>query len=349
MCQVGEYMKKDRDIMVPGVCVLLVLLIISISGWTYYNYTIREYQLEDANDIRAYERHYVLIVENTDSLFWQSVYASAVERAAEKDAYLELMGTTISQGYTMEDMMRMSIAESVDGILLEYTGGDELVRLIDEAVGKNIPVVTISEDAPQSQRQSFVGVNTYQLGEAYSQQVISLIDDTTENVMILTKNSSDESNQKLISVQISNAVAQYTKGTQKVDVEVKNVDSQSAFDSEEVIRNIFSSRKGPPDILVCMDEVDTECAYQAVIDYNEVGAVSIVGYYATPTVLEGIQKKIIPVIVELDADQMGRNGIQALTEYRKEGRVSDYFSVDVNLITCQNVEEYISHNEEKSK
>lgn len=337
---------RKRDTMFLIFCGLLLMSIITVAGWIYYKQTIEGSGLEDTKNMEAYSKHYVMIAENTTSSLWKSVYESALSTAAEQGAMVEFTGLDFSSKYSMEDLMRMSIAKSVDGIMLQYTGGREMQLLIDEAVDKGIPVITIADDAAQSKRQSFVGVSGYELGEAYSRQVTSLMNSETRRVMILTKNSSEESSQKQLAVQISNAVAQNQQTGQQVSVEVKNVVSQSAFDAEEAIRNVFQAPLGPPDILVCLDEVDSECAYQAVIDYNEVGLVSLVGYYSTPNILDGIAKGIIPVTVELDADQMGRDAADALAEYQKEGRVSDYYSVDVNIITQENVEEYRKNDEE---
>ena len=36
---------------------------------------------------------------------------------------------------------------------------------------------------------------------------------------------------------------------------------------------MFVNDENLPDVLVCMDEVVTECVYQALIDYNQVGNV----------------------------------------------------------------------------
>lgn len=340
--------RKKRDTMFPVICGLLMMGVITVVGWVYYKQTIEGSGLEDTKNMAAYAKHYVLIADSATSSFWNSVYDSASEAAARQGALLEFTGLDFSSDYSTEDLMRMSIAKSVDGIMLQYTGSEQMKELIDEAVEKGIPVVTISDDAPQSKRQSFVGVSNYELGQAYSQQVISLMDEETERVMILTKNSAEGSSQKQLAVQISNAVAQNRRYGQEIDVEVKNVIAQSAFDAEEAVRNVFQSVQGPPDILVCLDEVDAECAYYAVVDYNDVGLVSIVGYYSTPTILEGIEKGIIPVTVELDAEQMGIYAVDALTEYQREGRVSDYYSVDVNIITQKNVGDYLKEDEEES-
>lgn len=340
--------KKKRDTMFPVICGLLMMGVITIAGWVYYKQTIEGSGLEDMKNMAIYEKHYVLIADSATSSFWKSVYDSAAEAGAEQGALVEFTGLDFSSDYSMEDLMRMSIAKSVDGIIVQYSGTAQMQSLIDEAVDKGIPVVTIADDAPQSKRQSFVGVSSYELGAAYSQQVISLMDKDTEHVMILTKNYSGEGGQKQLAVQITNAVLQNRQPGQAINVEVKKVSSQSTFDTEEAIRNVFQSVQGPPDILVCLDEVDAECAYYSVVDYNDVGMVSIVGYYSTPIILEGIEKGIIPVTVELDARQMGTSAIDALTEYQSEGRVSDYYSVDVNIITQENVKDYLEEDGEKS-
>lgn len=340
-----KHLKWKKNVIGLAVGSMVLVMAVSIFVWIFFNYSIRKSGLEGSSDIQYYDKHYVMIVDNPDSLFWRSVYESGVKEANEQGAILELKGVTSSSGYKKTDLMRMCIAESVDGILIQYSGEFGLETLIDKAVQHNIVVATISEDDPQSKRQSFVGVNTYQLGEAYSEQVLSLMNKNTKKIMILTNSFISSTTQKLVSVQIRNAVAKSPLGS-KIDFEVKNVSAVSSFDSEEAIRNIFLTSEGPPDILVCLDETDTECAYQAVIDYNEVGQVSIVGYYTTPTILEGIQKGIIAMTVELDAQQMGKSAVDALVEYGKEGRVSEYFSVDVNIITSHNVEDYLKQNEE---
>ena len=68
-------------------------------------------------------------------------------------------------------------------------------------------------------------------------------------------------------------------------------------------------------MLVCMDEVVTECVYQALVDYNQVGNVDVVGFYYSDVILDGISKGIISSAIALDMDEIGRYSVNA-------GRVS---------------------------
>jgi ribose transport system substrate-binding protein len=47
----------------------------------------------------------------------------------------------------------------------------------------------------------------------------------------------------------------------------------------------------------------------------------------------------------IDAKQMGAYCVEALTEYRQFGQVSDYFSVDISVVNDANVAEYIQNRE----
>ena len=104
-----------------------------------------------------------------------------------------------------------------------------------------------------------------------------------------------------------------------------------------------------PDILVCLDEVDTKCAYQALIDYNKAGQMELIGYYPTESFLNGIEKGTASAAFKMDAEQMGKYSVEALKEFRDMGYVSEYFSVDLELITRNNVEEYLKEQSGKEE
>lgn len=180
-----------------------------------------------------------------------------------------------------------------------------------------------------------MGISDYQLGQAYGAQVANLVDDNTEKVLVLMNREQEVDKNQLYS-QINSAVVEKAGQTGKIKVQAQNLMSKSQFDTEEAIRNIFQSPEGPPEILVCLDEVTTECAYQAMVDYNMVGEVNIVGYYTSDTIMEAVKKGLVPVTFSMDTAQIGTYSVEALTEYWKEGRSNSYYNVDLNFITKDN-------------
>lgn len=321
--------------------ILLILLAVIIRGLfmallTFYYGRIMENAGVSANELtHVYRYQYEMIVDSRNRTFWEAVYENARKEALAHDAVLELKGSESAADYSKADYMDMSIAAKADGIILEYNGEEGLQEKINEAVNKGIPVVTIVNDAPRSFRQSFVGINDYQLGQTYGEQVADLVDDHTERILVLL-NREQELGQNQLYRQIYSAVENKESADRKIRIQSQNIMSQSQFDTEEAIRSIFQSPEGPPEILVCMDEVTTECAYQAMIDFNLVGEVKIIGYYTSKTIMDGVKKGLIPVTLSMDVEQIGAYSIEALTEYLEVGRANSYYTVDMDVITGDN-------------
>ena len=99
----------------------------------------------------------------------------------------------------LEDYLRIGIASQVDGIILEADGSEEERNLIQEALEDNIPVVTVLTDDSSSDRISFVGLNSYQLGNAYTEQILGLLkENQTTQVMLLSNSQSKTQETNLI-------------------------------------------------------------------------------------------------------------------------------------------------------
>ena len=328
-------MKKNSqvitNVLVTLGCVILAAFFVFKS--VYFENVMKQEGLDDREE-KIYKYQFEMIVDNPESAFWQAVYTSARASAEEHDVLLELTGSNWDNTYDKIDYMSMSIAAQVDGIILEYNGESGLEEKINEAVEKDIPVITVMGDATASKRQSFVGVNDYQMGVAYGEEVAKYVDETTESITILKKMNPGDMKQSQLFAQISNAAKAQAADPDELKIEGKTLLTSGIFDTEETVRNIFQQAGGPPDILVCMDEETTECAYQAMIDYNMAGEVKIIGYYTSETVVEAMQKGLIPATCSIDTDSLGKYSVEALAEYLEEGRVNVYYSVDLDFVTA---------------
>lgn len=325
-----KYVKKEIWLLLLGLFFVIFFLIFMNS---FYKGVWNRSGLEEAEETRTYDYQYALIVDGSNEEFWQAVYESAKEQAESHGAYLEFLVSSMANGYNEMDYMKICTASDIDGIILDYNGEAGLQSEIDNAVENGIPVVTVMNDVKNSLRQSFVGVNDYQLGQAYGEQVVKLIDDQTENILILLDGEEGDLEKNQIYSLISSAVMKNIPEERNIKVSAQNLTQSSKFDIEEEIRMIFQNPDGPPQILVCMDETTTECAYQTMIDFNMVGEVKIIGYYVSDTILEAVRKDVIPVTCTLDTAQMGRDGVEALWEFGQEGRVNSYYNVELNFIT----------------
>ena len=324
-------MKKPFFVVMAGalLCTLLVGAM-----WLYFNKSTEEIGRQEAAAQEKYNRHYVLIVEDPASNLWQEIYESAAERAEEENVYLELLDSDAADENTLEDFLRISIAAKVDGIIMQPDGSEEVRELIGEAWENGIPVVTALEDDSDSERISFVGINSYQMGSVYAEAIANNLEKDEGTVLVLAGENARETGTDLLLLQLMNDLKQKDKSVQ---VSSYYMNASGGFELEEAVRDIFIRQEALPDMLVCLNEMITECAYQTLIDYNQVGNVDIIGYYESGTILDAIKKHTISCTISFDTDEIGRYSIDALNEYYSLGHVSNYFNVTIKTIDEDNV------------
>ena len=327
---------KNKIITVAIFSSVLVAVTIIIIGMSYYKYQLSKITDTSTVDRNTYKYHYAMISDGIDELFWEAVYQGALEKGKELDVYVEKLGSNLSVKYSLYEQLQIAIASKVDGIIIEPNGDANVNLLIDEANAAGIPVVTVLKDEPLSSRKSFVGISSYDQGQAYGKQVAQVVRNGRKKVTVLLNADSQSTSQSIVYSSISEAVEDFN-----VEVGTASINTQNAFSSEEDIRNIIINSDNPPDVLVCMTAVDTLCAYQAIVDYNKAGEIDIIGYYDSEKILNAIEMKNIYSTLVVDTQQMGAYCVEAITEFRETKRVSEFFSVNTSIISYNNVKEYM--------
>lgn len=324
-----------KKVWINSFIIILILIFILVLGRSIFLNT------KTAKSSSAkYDRHYAMITGTGDDEFWDKVYDSAKTQGEKSGAYVERFGSNLSENNSRNELLQMAIWANVDGIIVSADEDSETIELIDEAVKDGIPVVTVLNDSTGSTRQCFVGNNSYNLGQEYGLQIQELLetkDSPTEEkpatVMVLVDQSGLDSSQNLILLGIRETLEKNLGSDYPVQVETKLVDNEGEFSSEENIRDIFLVKDDElPDICVCLSEIYTRCAYQAVVDYNKVGTVDILGFYDSQEILEGVSKGIVSSTISVDTKQMGSYCVEALDEYIETGYTNGYMSVDTSLI-----------------
>lgn len=349
------------------VCVISTVVIAVYVLWFYHS------SYHEETEQTTYDRYYMMITEDNKSSIWRSIYQGACEQAMEENVYVDWLGEDHFQDYSVEEQMQIAIAAGVDGIIVTANDNDDMTELVNKAVEEEIPVVTLYGDNTQSGRCSFVGVGSYNLGHEYGRLALQIIQERLAGRTALYTMVEEEAppemqmqygeveiGSKERPVRVAVLVNAYTQGLDQnilcsgiqetieqereenlaIKLELLSVDDTNAFSVEESIRDIFMEQE-IPDIIICLNELNTTCVYQAVLDYNKVGQVNILGYYDSDTIINAIDRNVIYATVAIDTEQMGRFCINALQEYHELGYTSQYFTADIRLIQKNNVEEYL--------
>lgn len=335
---------------------VLLIVITTIVGVFVFSFYINQFTKK--MDSSQYDKYYVMIADDTNSSLWQSIYEGAYETGIAGNSYVDLLNGSFDNNFSREDLMRIAIASEVDGIIVAADESTEMTELINEAAEQGIPVVTLYADNTQSNRCSFVGIGSYDLGREYGKEVLeiaqasaAMISGTKERplkVMVLVNAYAQDSGQNILCSGIQETIEKDKQEDMEIEMALVSIDDTNAFSVEESIRDIFMNEE-LPDIIVCLNELNTTCVYQAVVDYNKVGQVNILGYYDSETIINAIDRNVIYATISIDTRQMGKYCVEALTEYNTFGNTSQYFITDIDLINKENVSLYLGGKTEDEK
>ncbi len=343
-----QYKEHPNKKLMGAVALLgLVMVSVIIVTMLMFRNSIRESAaLMAGTQGQEHEGYYVLITEDEDSEFWSGILEGATKEAESKGILLERAGAQMNHSYTKYEQMEMAIYSKVDGIILDAGEDSRITNLIHQAYAAGIPVVTVRNDNTSSERVSFVSFSNASLSREYGAKICEIAREKLKNtqgpvrVCVLLDADSTNSNQSIVLTGIQDYISNQNMADQ-VQIETTQIHSNSVFSTEEEIRDLFMRSDGriPADIMVCMNLQNTTCVYQTVLDYNLVGKVEILGFYSSDTIRSALEKDIIRATIMVDTRQMGRDCVDALTEFRQSGYVSDYYAVELFLVTSQDAKE----------
>ena len=324
-----------------------ITAMILVTAISFYFYLYTEKSM--AGDVSAlgsteYSQYYALICENTE--FNRQIFQYAKQRGNDMGVCVDMLSQRIDHDYSIDELFEIAMESEVDGIIVEAKDAQKMKALIDKACQRGIDVVTLLSDSPDSMRRSSIQIGAYNLGKTYGQQVVSERLLGNENIFVINDSSNTDSSQNLVFTGIQDTVFSTVGPDSKISIIPYSVDGSDKFVMEEMIRSIFIDENISPDIIICPDDQATEVVYQALVDYNKVGEIRLIGYYDSATILSGIKQGVIEATIAIDVKELGEYPLEALSEYKATGYANEYYSVDSTLVTIDNVSEYIKTDEE---
>lgn len=310
----------------------------------------RTMQNVEQEETVSFDKHYAFVTDDSESDLWQEVFDAADEQAREYNAYLEDLSIGLGRDYSAEELLRIAVNSKMDGIVYSGRANRRVSELIDRAVDEGIGVVVLQNDVEKSKRQCYVGLNYYELGQMYALEIDKLINTDNMSGMtidVLVDGDMAEGASNLIVMAIEDHLREEIgepedgEEIELPEMIVTRIDAEDIFSAEESIRNIFLEKESLPDIMLCVNGVYTRCACQAVVDYNLVGQVQIIGYFANDTILDAVDKQVIYSTVSVDTNEMGRSAIQALHEYNSMGYTNSYLPVGIGIVDQEKAHQMI--------
>lgn len=314
---------------------IILILIIMIAALGIYLYKLQ--RTDKPIFIKSPVYHFYMVAQNSVDPFWKEVMLGAMDAAKYYNVAVEFNAPKFNNIQEELQYLDIAILSKVDGIITHVSSDAEFTNLIDEAYKQGIPVITIENDAKDSKRLSYIGTNSFQLGEEAGKLMIKATKGKA-NIAVIVSNDYqiDTVSQNLKINGFLNAIKDYP------DMKVVKVYTSKlgTLSAEEITQSIVSSNQNI-DAIYTTDSVDTIGTAQVVVDFNKVGNIEIVGYGDTQDILRYIDKGIIYGTVMSDPYKMGYESVKSMVEIKDKNNVSTFVDTGVNIITKSNLNEYM--------
>lgn len=322
--------------------ILAIILILSLfAGFNISNKishaAITDYIWDNKNKA---EYHIMVILDGSNQLYGDAFKKGLVEASKSYKIATEIIKVDGNNYQTkVLDVLEMATYAKVDGIIVHGYNSVEVIEKIQEAVDAGIPVITLNEDLPTSNRICYVGANRYSIGQMAGDAIATAMNEEGKIAVIEQEGyhqESSDTNDMLI-LGLKDVIKAYPK----VSLEVVKYTQYGVLSAETIATQLLRDN---PDIngIFCTDGQNTLGVLQVIVDNNRVGDFSLIGYGDDAELLDYIQKgKIINSTIIANNEDIGREAIKAFYEYKHTGFVSSYINTSVQLIDQNNVNEYL--------
>lgn len=267
----------------------------------------------------------------------QHPFFIAMEQGAEDAA--EELGvelTTSSADFELENQVENienELQKNVDAILVNPIDSEALATTVTQATNQDVPVFTVDIDVVGAESTSFIASDNTEIGRMAAADIIEHLGGEGE-VAILGWPTITSTRDRQAGFETA---LEEAPGIEVVATSGEAMERTTALDAAE---NILQSNP-ELDAIFGVNEAGALGALGA-IDAQDRTEVYVVGVDATPDLLEAIQNETaVQAAIAQDPYQMGKTAVELAVSHLDGESVEPTVAVPIDLVTVENVQEFI--------
>lgn len=317
-------MEKKRFV---GIIVVIMTVLFVLSAAQSVRLIVADARHSDEylSGARPARYHFMVILPTVEDDFFQKMWEGIRNAAEEADVGVELQvprSTLDLRGGTAE-LLEIARLSQVDGVALYVTNEDDLKPLINWTDLSGIPVITLESDAPMSRRSSFIGSNSFNLGQEIGRLMQGAQPEGVRAALLKSEYYSDRASQwSIIKYGI---ITSLTSGdNDEITAELKS--QIGVLNAEEKARQILFLYP-EVNVIFCTSLVDTISAANVVAEFRRAGEVKIIGYGYNQDIQRRLDEGYIYGTLVRDPEGIGRSGLEALVGIKTNKYVPSFIYI----------------------
>ncbi|MBW4085228.1 sugar-binding protein [Paenibacillus sp. S150] len=316
-----------------GVIVLFLLLAYLFIGFANHSARmgkiVKELSGHPAEDNPGY--HIVLIEQERYHPYWEMVERGAKASADKYGIDIEFTGPVRNNMEEQISLLEKAIAAQADAIIVQGLNDEKFTPVIDKAVNRGIPVITIDTDAPASRRLAYVGTDNVAAGETLGRMVVQTTGGQGKIGVIIGSDLAKNQLQRLNG--LSNIVKNYS-GLKIIDVRSSNISHMEAIQQAAEMLELH------PEINVMVGTSSTD-----VLGILQVSKrlkripMTIIGFDNQAETLAAIRRGDIEATVAQQPYLMGDMAVRLLYEHFQGITLKQQYFTGVKVLNKDNVQE----------
>jgi len=290
-----------------------------------------------------FSSHLQIIVNNTDTYFYNQFLDGAKQAADSMQVFIEIVPLEQGNPKSLKETVEKGIYAKVDGIALQAGFDTDIESLYDLAQRHSVQLALYESADASALPIPNITTNAYTIGTTAARLAIEASNGNCRAVVVLDQTDGIISDHPSMKIQgIIDYFSEYPLAT-LVETYVVNSDFLT---TEQLMDDLFGQEQLTFNSIICLRETSTPMFAQRILDSNIISLVRLVGYGARPETLDYIDRYIIYGTVCPDAREIGFQTVVELVNSLNGRYTGDYSSVNLYSITKQNVSEFILTQEE---
>ena len=292
-------------------------------------------------------RQIAVIAKSTVNAYWKAVEAGAEQAAEEAGVQILWQGPDAETNHTQQaNMVDNMVNRGVDGIVLAPTNVDALVRPVESADARGVPVILVDSTLNSEVPLSVVATDNYAAGQQAAQALIDAIGTDRPHggkvlmLRYLEGSGSTEAREKGFADRIEEedglelVDSAYTKGGGST--------TDAADTADALLRRFTEGNAVAVDGIFASNQPTAIGMLRATEKFEASGTrvdAPYVGFDAHQVLLDGIRDGKIAAIVTQDPKQMGYKGVMAMVDHLDGKPVTATVATDVLTVTADNIDD----------
>lgn len=324
--------KGDNHMVYKIIKIMAFLILISalISFFNIYDFNKKfSSTIEDASDLEKYDYHFIAIVPENKGKSIHLLTQGA--RKADKEFNIVTEIYTANSRNEQLEIIKIAQLAQVDGIILWPISNSGYKDAINDSVGKGIPVVLVSVDSPNSNRNSFIG-----LGRSSAKMAVAELMNAIQGkgeICIL----SHQLNHSDYDVRIEE-FTQFANKYHSITTKLFFLKDENYLNEVDQIKNIISDNPQVTAIFCLNSEITVEAA--SALKLLNKQDILVMGYDDFKKSEEFILNSELYGIIFENAEFMGYVAVRYLRDINRGKWVQEVLDPGIKLMTKESLDAF---------